>query len=44
HAPGGFNALFLDGSVRFIKQSVNLAVLKALITRNAGEVVSADSF
>jgi hypothetical protein len=44
HFPGGFDALFLDGSVRFIKQSINLTTLQALITRDAGEVVSADSF
>jgi prepilin-type processing-associated H-X9-DG protein len=42
--PGGFNALFLDGSVRFLKESINALTLKALITRNGGEVVSADSF
>jgi prepilin-type processing-associated H-X9-DG protein len=42
--PGGFNALFADGSVKFIKSSVNLAVLKALITRGGGEIVSADSY
>jgi prepilin-type processing-associated H-X9-DG protein len=44
HFPGGFNALFLDGSVRFLKRSINPQVLKALITRNGGEVISADSF
>ncbi len=42
--PGGFNALFCDGSVRFIKESVNPVIFKALITRDAGEVVAADSF
>jgi prepilin-type processing-associated H-X9-DG protein len=44
HFPGGFNALFTDGSVRFIKDSINLLTLRALITRNGGEVVSSDSF
>jgi hypothetical protein len=44
HFPGGFNAVFLDGSVRFIKVTINPQVLKALITRDAGEVVSSDSF
>jgi prepilin-type processing-associated H-X9-DG protein len=44
HFPGGFNALFLDGSVRLIKSTINPAVLRALITRNGGEVISADSF
>jgi prepilin-type processing-associated H-X9-DG protein len=42
--PGGFNALFGDGSVRFIKVSINLDVFKALITRAAGEVIGADQF
>jgi hypothetical protein len=34
----------MDGSVRFIKETVNKMVLRALITRNGGEVVSGDSF
>jgi prepilin-type processing-associated H-X9-DG protein len=42
--PGGFNAGFADGSVRFIKNSINLQVWKALITRAAGEVIAADAF
>jgi prepilin-type processing-associated H-X9-DG protein len=37
--PGGFNALFCDGSVRFIKTTIDLDVLKALITRDGGEVI-----
>jgi prepilin-type processing-associated H-X9-DG protein len=44
HFPGGFNALFLDGSVRFLKMSINPAAFRAIVTRNGGEVVSADSF
>ncbi len=44
HFPGGFNALFADGSVRFIKTSINPITLRALITRNGGEVISSDSF
>lgn len=44
HFPGGFNALLLDGSVRFVKESINPVILKALITRNAGEVVGGDAF
>jgi len=44
HFAGGFNALFCDGSVRFIRQTVSLQVLRALITRNGGEVMSSDSF
>jgi prepilin-type processing-associated H-X9-DG protein len=42
--PGGFNAAFADGSVRFIKNTINLEVLKAIITKAGGEVVSADQF
>jgi hypothetical protein len=40
HFPAGFNAAFMDGSVRLIRQSVPETVLKALITRNGGEVVN----
>ncbi len=42
--PGGVNSLLGDGSVRFIKDSVNLETWRALGTRNGGEVISADSF
>ncbi len=44
HSKGGFNALFCDGAVRFIRSNVSVVVLRALITRAAGEVVSSDSF
>jgi hypothetical protein len=37
--PDGFNALFGDGSVRYLKESINPGVLKALITQDGGEVV-----
>ena len=42
--PGGANILFGDGSVRFVKQSVNQATWWALGTRAAGEVISSDSY
>ena len=42
--PGGFNALFADGSTRFIKMSINDRTLRALITRNGNEVVDAASY
>ena len=42
HFPTGFNALFMDGSVRFIRATVDEKTLKALITRNGGEVVNMD--
>ena len=38
--PGGFNAGFADGSVRFLKDTINAEVFKALVTRNGGEVIS----
>ncbi|HMF38389.1 MAG TPA: H-X9-DG-CTERM domain-containing protein [Isosphaeraceae bacterium] len=42
--PGGVNVLLMDGSVRFIKSSINLSVWNALGTRAGGEVLSADAF
>ncbi len=42
--PGGVNVVFGDGSVKFIKDSINLPTWRALGTRNGGEVISADSF
>ncbi len=41
---GGVNVLFLDGSVRFIKDSINYQSWLAIGTRDGGEVVSADAF
>jgi len=40
---GGVNVLMLDGTVRFIKSSINYQVWRAIATRDQGEVVSADS-
>jgi prepilin-type N-terminal cleavage/methylation domain-containing protein/prepilin-type processing-associated H-X9-DG protein len=42
--PGGANILMADGSVRFLKESTNPRVIVALVTRNQGEIVSADSY
>jgi prepilin-type N-terminal cleavage/methylation domain-containing protein/prepilin-type processing-associated H-X9-DG protein len=42
--PGGINTAFADGSVRFIKNSINPVTWFALQTIRSGEVVSADSF
>ena len=41
---GGVNTLFSDGSVRFIKDSINQLTWWSLGTRNGGEVVSSDSY
>ena len=37
--PGGHNTLFCDGSVRFLSARIDPKVLRALITRNGGEVI-----
>ena len=42
--PGGVNLLLCDGSVRFIKDSINLGTWRGLGSRNGGEVISADSY
>ena len=42
--PGGVNALFCDGHVGFIKDSIAPPTWRALATRAGGEVISADSF
>jgi prepilin-type processing-associated H-X9-DG protein len=42
--PGGVNALFADGSVHFIKSSVDGATWRALGTIAGGEVISSDSY
>jgi len=38
----GFNALIADGSVRYISAVIDLEILKALLTRDGGEII--DSF
>ena len=40
--PGGFNVLLGDGAVRFLKYSIDKVILKALVTRNGGEVINND--
>ena len=42
--PGGANFAFADGSVHFVKTSINQTTYCALGSRNGGEVVSADQF
>jgi prepilin-type N-terminal cleavage/methylation domain-containing protein/prepilin-type processing-associated H-X9-DG protein len=42
--PGGVNAAFCDGSVRFIKNSINVLTWMALGTIGNNEVVSSDQY
>ncbi len=42
--PGGVNVVFGDGSVKFIKDSINQQTWFALGTRANGEVISSDSY
>jgi prepilin-type N-terminal cleavage/methylation domain-containing protein/prepilin-type processing-associated H-X9-DG protein len=42
--PGGVNALYGDGSVRFLKDSVNLVALRSILTLAGGETVSSDQY
>jgi prepilin-type N-terminal cleavage/methylation domain-containing protein/prepilin-type processing-associated H-X9-DG protein len=42
--PGGVNVLLADGSVRFIKDSIDGATWRALGTMAGGEVISADNY
>ena len=42
--PGGCNVLMADGSVRFLKNSVNQLTLWGLGSRAQGEVISSDAY
>jgi prepilin-type N-terminal cleavage/methylation domain-containing protein/prepilin-type processing-associated H-X9-DG protein len=42
--PGGANVLFVDGSVHFLKSSINMQTYWSLGTRANGEVIGADSY
>src|SRR5271157_1002785 len=44
HHPGGTPFSFADGSVRFIKETVDPKTLEMLITRDGGEVISSDAY
>ena len=37
--PDGANVVFADGSVRFVKQSISVVTLAALVTRTGGEKI-----
>jgi len=41
---GGANFAFADGSVKFVKTTINFNVYQALSTRGNGEIVSSDAF
>jgi prepilin-type processing-associated H-X9-DG protein len=41
---GGVNVLFADGSVKFIKNSINPQTWWALRTKSGGEVISSDAY
>ena len=41
---GGVNVGFLDGSVKFIKDSINLGTWGALATKAGGEVIDASAY
>src|SRR5262249_25236060 len=42
--PLGRNFLFADGSVRSVHDTINLAVFRALCTRDGGEIVNSDDY
>jgi prepilin-type processing-associated H-X9-DG protein len=42
--PGGANILFGDGSVRFLKETTGVVILRNLVTASGGEVLSSDSY
>jgi len=42
--PGGVNVGFLDGSVKFVKETVSLTTWGSIATKAGGEVVSADQY
>jgi prepilin-type N-terminal cleavage/methylation domain-containing protein/prepilin-type processing-associated H-X9-DG protein len=41
---GGGQFLMADGSVRFLKSTINLSVYRALCTRDQGEIISAEDY
>ena len=44
YPPGRRERLFGDGSVHFMKDSVNLVALRSLLSINSGETISADQY
>jgi prepilin-type N-terminal cleavage/methylation domain-containing protein/prepilin-type processing-associated H-X9-DG protein len=41
---GGANALFADGSVHFLKDSLSVPIVAGMVTRAGGEILSADQY
>ncbi len=41
--PGGVNVAFMDGSVKFVKSTINRDTWRAIGTKAGGEIVSADA-
>ena len=41
---GGVNALFADGHVQFVKETVNATIWRAIATRNGREAISSNDF
>jgi hypothetical protein len=44
HEPAGTNMAFADGAVRFISATIKAATLRALLTRDGGEVIGAGEY
>jgi prepilin-type N-terminal cleavage/methylation domain-containing protein/prepilin-type processing-associated H-X9-DG protein len=42
--PGGLNAGMVDGSVRFVKNSISINIWRALSTSQGAEIISSDSY
>jgi prepilin-type processing-associated H-X9-DG protein len=42
--PGGVNVAMCDGSVKFMKNSINLFTWRSLSTTQGGEVISSDAY
>src|SRR5271157_3965009 len=42
--PGGVNVGLADGSVRYVKDTINLFAWRALSTTHGNEVISSDSY
>ena len=44
HHGGGVDVLFCDGSVKFVRDTVNIETWRALSTKDAGEVIAGDGY